>query len=48
MNEDMFYEIALTHLPLNKIAAISQTTYSNAYSWMKVSYFDPIFTEVFP
>ena len=25
----------LTHLPLNKMAAISQTTFSNAFSWMK-------------
>ena len=25
----------LTYLPLDKIAAISQTTFSNAFSWMK-------------
>ena len=25
----------LTHLPLDKLAAISQTTFSNAFSWMK-------------
>ena len=25
----------LAHLPLDKIAAISQTTFSNAFSWMK-------------
>ena len=27
--------IPLTHLPLDKMAAISQTTFSNAFSWMK-------------
>ena len=26
----------LTHLPLDKMAAISQTTFSNAFSWMKM------------
>ena len=26
----------LTHLPLDKIAAISQTTFSNAFSWIKM------------
>ena len=26
---------ALTHLPLDKMPAISQTTFSNAFSWMK-------------
>ena len=26
----------LTHLPLNKMAAILQTTYSSAFSWMKM------------
>ena len=26
----------LTHLPLNKMAAISQTTFSDAFSWMKI------------
>ena len=26
----------LTHLPLDKMAAISQTTFSNAFSWMKL------------
>ena len=26
----------LTHLPLNKMAAISQTTCLNAFSWMKI------------
>ena len=25
----------LTHLPLDKMAAISQTIFSDAYSWMK-------------
>ena len=28
--------INLTHLPLDKMAAISQTTFSNAFSWMKM------------
>ena len=27
--------LVLTHLPLDKMAAISQTTFSNAFSWMK-------------
>ena len=27
--------VLLTHLPLNKMAAISQTTFSNAFSWIK-------------
>ena len=26
----------LTHLPLDKMAAISQTTFSNAFSWIKI------------
>ena len=39
-------EPTLTHLPLNKMAAISQTTFSNAFSWMKILYFDSNFTEV--
>ena len=26
----------LNHLPLDKLAAISQTTFSNAFSWMKI------------
>ena len=29
-----------THLPLDKIAAIWQTMYADAFSWMKVLYFD--------
>ena len=28
--------ISLTHLPLDKMAAISQTTYSSAFSWIKI------------
>ena len=28
--------IDLTHLPLDKMAAISQATFSNAFSWMKM------------
>ena len=31
---DMSYQV-LTHLPLDKLTAISQTTVSNAFSWMK-------------
>ena len=27
--------VSSTHLSLDKIAAISQTTFSNAFSWMK-------------
>ena len=34
---------ALTHLPLDKMAAISQTTFSNAFSWKKMLDF---FTEL--
>ena len=31
-----YYHVeALTHLPLNKMAVISQTIYSDAFSWMK-------------
>ena len=37
---------ALVHLPLDKMAAISQTTYSNAFSWMKNFVFWCNFTEV--
>ena len=35
----------LTHLPLDKMAAISQTIFSYAFSWIKVLYFDWILTE---
>ena len=35
----------LTHLPLDKMAAISQTIFSDAFSWMKFLYFDYDFTE---
>ena len=35
----------LTYLPQDKIAAISQTTFSNAFSWL-LFYFDSNFTEV--
>ena len=35
----------LTHLPLDKIASISQTMLSDAFSWMKSLYFDYNFTE---
>ena len=38
-----------THSPLDKMAAISQSVFSNAFSWMKrFFYFDSNFTEVFP
>ena len=30
----------LTHLPLDKMAAISQTIISFAFLWMKIFYFD--------
>ena len=36
----------LTHLPLDKIAAIWQTTCSNAFSWMKILEFQKKFTEI--
>ena len=36
----------LTHLALDKMAAISQTTFSDAFSWKKILYFDPNFTKV--
>ena len=42
-NEERWYRLSflyffgkyLTHLPLNKMASISQTIFSNAFSWMK-------------
>ena len=37
---------SLTHLPLNKMAAITQTLFSDAFSWMKSLNFDSNFTEV--
>ena len=36
----------LTHLSLDKMAAISQTIFSDAFSWMTTLYFDQNFTEV--
>ena len=36
----------LSHLPLDKMAAISQTTFSNAFSWMKSFVFDSNSTEL--
>ena len=36
----------LTHLPLDKMAATSQMTVSNAFSWMKISIFRSNFTEI--
>ena len=36
----------LTHLPLGKMATISKTIFSYAFSWMKILYFDSIFIEV--
>ena len=38
----------LTHLPVDKMAAISQTTYSNEFTWIESLYFDYIFIEVCP
>ena len=35
-----------THLPLDKMAAILQMTFSIVFSWMKILYFDSNFTEV--
>ena len=32
--------ITVTHLPLEKIAIISQSIFSDAFSWKKVLYFD--------
>ena len=37
----------LTHPPLDKMAAISQTVSSDAFSWMNSLYLDYSFTEVF-
>ena len=37
----------LTHLKLDKMAAISQTTYSNAFSWMKMLEFRFNFNWIF-
>ena len=36
-----------THLPLEKMAVISQTTFLNAFSWIKILEFDLIFTEIY-
>ena len=33
----------LTHLPLDTMAATSQTKFSDAFSWMKILYFDENF-----
>ena len=38
--------LLITHLPLDKMAAVSQTIFSYAFSWMKILYFDSNFTEV--
>ena len=38
----------LTHMPLYKMAAVSQTTFLNAFSWKKKVEFWINFTEVFP
>ena len=35
----------LTLLPLDKMATILQTIFSDAFSWMKVLYFDLNFTD---
>ena len=32
--------ITLSHLPLDKVAAITPTIFSDAFSWMKSLYFD--------
>ena len=37
----------LTHIPLDKMGAISQTTYSNIFSSMKMLDFDSNFTETY-
>ena len=37
----------LTHLPVDKMAAISQTIFSDSFSWMNSLYFDQNFPEVF-
>ena len=34
-----YHSFALTHLPFNKMAAISQTIFSDAFSWMKIFIF---------
>ena len=41
-------EAVLTHLPLDKMATISQTIYSDAFHEWKILYFDQNFTEVYP
>ena len=33
----------LTHLSVDKMAAISQTTFSNAFSWMKIKFYRSLF-----
>ena len=34
-NATVIYKSPFTHLPLDKMATISQTIFSNAFSWMK-------------
>ena len=36
-----------THHPLYKMAAISQTTFTNVFLWMKILHFDSNFYEVY-
>ena len=35
LSDEYFCSILLTHFPLHKMAAISQTTFSHAFSWIK-------------
>ena len=48
MNESchLQWQVILTHLPMAKMAAISQTIYSDVIVWMKSLDFDKNFTEV--
>ena len=38
----------LTHILLGKVAAISQTVFSDAFLWMKILYLDQNFIDFFP
>ena len=45
-NHSSVSNAALTHLPLDKMVAIAQTTFSYAFSWLIVFNFDYNFTAI--
>ena len=40
------HDLISTHLPLDKVADVMQTTFPNAFLWMNLAYYDPKFTDV--